>query len=67
MDMVTLDMLTLNEAGKRIVYTDARREKFGNVPRCFPADARLLDDVRARLWPRCKRPRPVMMCQSHVP
>jgi hypothetical protein len=65
--MVTLDMLTLNEAGKRIVYMDARRQKFGNVPRCFPADARLFDDLRAHWRPCPMPPRPVMMRQRHVP
>jgi hypothetical protein len=49
--MEALDMLTLNEAGKRIVYVEAQRRKFGNLPGCFPADARLLDDLRARRRP----------------
>jgi hypothetical protein len=35
-DMTTLDMLTLNEAGKRIVYAGALLAEFGNVSRWFP-------------------------------
>ncbi|MCU0884217.1 MAG: hypothetical protein MUC44_04595 [Beijerinckiaceae bacterium] len=67
MDMVTLDMLTLNEAGKRIVYMDARRRKFGNVPKWFPGDARLLDDAAACPGLSVRPGGTLMIHQRHVP
>ena len=41
-----LDMVTVNEAGKRIVYGAVTKREFGNVPRYFLNMVGTVDEVR---------------------